>query len=312
MNIPNLAVSQELNATHALILSTVFLLSSATFAQHEAKADAPLKPGKEYTYKTSNGQPQKLEVYFPEGHVTEKAKVPGVLLFHGGGWSGGDLTHFRFACNYFAKHGLVAVTANYYMHSESEQKALGPGGKRKRVCVTDAVSALRWFKQHAKELGVDPQRIVVGGGSAGGHLAMLETLNRGLDDPSDPKGIDMSVLGYLLFNPAFTVKGRDRDDEVDVFAHLKAGIAPSLFMFGENDVWKAASDELVPALRKHGAKATLLVADDEGHQFWRKPGWSDRCLYECDRFLVSLGVLAGEPLGAKPADKSFNPQKSSL
>jgi acetyl esterase/lipase len=298
--------------TRPLFLITTALLLQSAFAQSEAKARQPVAPGKEYTYKTSHGQPQELEVYFPKGHDPAKTQVPGVILFHGGSWVGGSLAQFRLACDYFARRGLVAATANYYMHTKDEQKALGPGGKRKRACVTDAVSALRWFKQHAAELGVDPQRIIVGGGSAGGHLAMLATLSRGLDDPSDPKGVDTSVLGYLLFNPAFTVKGRDRDDEVDVFAHLKPGIAPSLFLFGEKDGWKAASDELVPALRKHGAKAALLVADDEVHGFWRKPGWSDLCLFECDRFLVSLGVLTGEPLVTKPADKAFNPQKSVL
>lgn len=288
---------------------TILLLGSLTELAAEPNPNARIARGKKFVYKISHGQPQDLEVYFPKGHDPAKAQVPGVILFHGGSWVGGDLVQFRYACDYFAKRGLVAATANYYMHTTDEQKAMGPGGKRKRACVSDAVSAIRWFKQHAEELGVDPQRIVVGGGSAGGHLAMLATLNRGLDDPSDPKGFDTSVLGYLLFNPAFTVKGRDRDEEVDVFAHLKPGIAPSLFMFGEKDGWKAASDELLPALHKHGAKASMLVADDEGHGFWRKPGWSDLCLFECDRFLVSLGLLQGDPLLKEPANAKFNSEK---
>ena len=292
--------------TPAAILATAALLLPAA----ALRAAPQVQPGKEFTYKTSHGQPQRLEVYFPAKHDPRAAKVPGVLLFHGGGWAGGDRTQFRYVCGYFAKRGLVAATADYYMHPKEELKVLGPGGARKRVCVTDAASALRWFEQHADELGVDPQRIVVGGGSAGGHLAMLATLNRSLDDPLDPKGVDTAVVGYLLFNPAFTSKGRDRDEDVDVFAHLKPGIAPSLFLFGEKDGWKAASDELLSALRKLGAKASMLVADDEGHSFWRKPEWSDMCLVECDRFLVSLGVLKGEPLVSKPAGKDFNPQKS--
>ena len=270
-----------------------------------------IAPGKEFVYKTSHGQPQKIEVYFPKDHDPAKERLPAVLLFHGGGWSGGNLVQFRYACDYFAKRGLVAATADYYMHSESERAALGPGGKRKRACVTDAVSALRWFKQHADELGIDPERIVLGGGSAGGHIAMMATLNRSLDDPSDPTNIDTSVVGFLLFNPAFTTKGRDNDDEVDVFTHLKPGIAPSLFMFGEKDAWKPASDELVPALRKSGAQAKMLVADGVGHSFWMQPEWYDCCLVECDHFLVSLGVLKGDALLRKPAHTDFNPEKST-
>jgi pimeloyl-ACP methyl ester carboxylesterase len=141
-------------------------------------------------------------------------------------------------------------------------------------------------------------------------MSRKPTLNRGLDDPSDPKDIDTSVVGYLLFNPAFTAEGGDRDDEVDVFKHLRAGIAPSLFMFGEKDPWKPASDKVVPALRKAGARAVLLVADDVGHSFWMQPKWFDCCLAACDRFLIDLGLLQGEPLVQKPAVIDFNPRKS--
>ena len=267
-------------------------------------------PGKVYVYKTSHGQPQKMEVYFPETHDSRTNKLPGVLLFHGGSWKGGDLNQFRYACAYFAKRGLVAATVNYYMQSEDETKALPQGTSRKRVCVTDAVSALRWFKQHADELGIDPNRIVVGGGSAGGHIALLATLQRDLDDPADPKGIDTSVLGYLFFCSAFTADGKDDDKSVDAFAQLKPGIAPSLFLFGEQDPWLSATEKLVSALRKTGARADLLVADKVGHMFFMKPGWYDCALVGCDRFLVSLGVLSGEPLVHKSAGIDFDPSKS--
>jgi acetyl esterase/lipase len=235
-----------------------------------------------------------------------------VLLFHGGSWRAGDLIQFRYACAYFAKRGLVAATANYYMHSDTEAKALPGDVSLKRVCVTDAASALRWFKQHADEFGMDSNRVVIGGGSAGGHIALLATLQRDLDDPADPKGIDTSVLGYLFFCSAFTTDGKDNDKSVDAFAQLKPGIAPSLFLFGEEDPWLSATEKLAPALRKNGARAKLLVADKVGHMFFMQPGWYDTALVECDRFLVSLRVLSGEPLVHKPVTMDFDPKKSSL
>jgi acetyl esterase len=278
----------------------------------EPSPNVHVAPGKVYVYKTSHGQPQKMEIYFPETHGKGTNKVPGVLLFHGGGWSGGDLSQFRYACQYFAKRGLVAATANYYMNREAETKALPHGVSRKEVCVTDGVSALRWFKQHADELGIDPKRVVIGGGSAGGHIALLATLQRDLDDPADPKGIDTSVLGYLFFCSAFTTDGKDNDSKVDAFAHLRPGIPPSLFLFGEQDPWLPATEKLVPALRKTGAHAELLVADKVGHMFFMNPKWYDTALTECDRFLISLGVLSGEPLVHKPAGVDFDSKKSSL
>ncbi len=290
-----------------------FATGSATPDDSEGAAPKMIRtpPGKVFEYKVTRKQSQKIEIYFPKDFDPAKQSVPGVLLFHGGGWSGGDLKQFRYACEYFAKRGLVASTANYYMHDEKEREKLGTGGKRKRVCVTDAASAIRWFKQHARELGVDPKRVVVGGGSAGGHIAVLATLNRNLDDPADPKDVDTSVVAYLLFNPAFMPEDADRDPEVDAFKHVRAGIAPSLFLFGEKDAWKGASEKLVPVLRKQNARAELLVADDVGHSFWTKPQWYDRCLAECDRFLVSLKMLEGDPLVKTQDGFDFNPKKSS-
>ena len=266
-----------------------------TAATVRLSADEPAV--KQYVYKTSGGKEQTLEIHFPPGHAPSGTKAPGLILFHGGGWIGGNPDQFGKICAYFSKRGMVAATASYQMVTREEITR----GKteHKRPCVTDAASAIRWFKQHASDLGVDPARIVTGGGSAGGHICVLATLNRALDNPADPKDQDTSVLGYLLFNPAFTLPGAERDKEVSAFAHLKPGIAPSLFLFGSKDGWKPASDALLPELRKTGAKVNFLVASDEGHSFWRKPEWQELCLIECDRFLVSLGVLTGPP-GIQP------------
>lgn len=250
--------------------------------------------GKKVVYKTSGGEEQVMELYLPPGHDPAKAKVPAVILFHGGGWAGGDLKHFRRACEYFARRGLVAATANYRMHSKEDAKALPRGESRKRVCVTDAKSAIRWIKSHAGELGVDPDRLVTGGGSAGGHICVLAALNdAGLDDPGDPPGIDTRVRAFLLFNPAFVAPGRDRDPEVDVFEHLDGELPPFLFLFGTEDGWKPASDQLFETLKNKQAAARYLTAADAGHQFWARDPWYGLCLAECDALLVSMGLLEG-------------------
>jgi dienelactone hydrolase len=295
------------------LLSVALLFTAAGSLQTTQAEPSPttkVKPGKEYVYKKTNGIDQKLEVYFPKDFDPAKEKVPGVLLFHGGGWRGGDLNQLRYACEYLAKRGLVAATANYYMKSEEEAKALPQGISRKRVCVTDAASALHWFKQHASELGVDPNRIVIGGASAGGHIALLSTLQNDLDDPADPKDMDKSVKGYLFFCSAFTTDGKDNDKTVDAFANLKPGIVPSLFLFGEQDPWLPASQELVRSLKKTGANTKLLVADKVGHMYFMKQEWYDATLNECDRFLISLGLLKGDPLSQKKDGFDFDPQKS--
>jgi len=253
-------------------------------------------PGKEFIYKQSGGVDQEIEVYFPPGHDPANAKVPGLILFHGGGWRSGGLGQFRRACEYFASRGIVAATANY--RTTPKKTADEPmSGEVKRICITDAKSAIRWMKQHATEFGIDPQRVITGGGSAGGHISVLATTNPGLNDPSDPEGVDASVVAYLLFNPAFGGVGDSDDPEVDALKQIKADFSPAIVFFGTGDGWKTGWLALLKHLNAIGAspKIETWYAEKEAHGYWDKPEWNDLNLLAADRFLVSLGLLQGEP-----------------
>jgi len=288
-----------------LFLIAALLLASPTgihAAEKPAARDtAATPPGKTFIYKHSAGQPREMEVYFPPNHDPAKAKVPAVILFHGGGWGGGTLSQFRTPCHYFASRGLVAATASYQMLSRADAARLPAGETRKRVCITDAKSAIRWFKQHAGELGVDPQRIVTGGGSAGGHISALATLNPGLNDPADPKDIDTSVVAYLWFNPAFSPDD-SKDAEVDVLRYLKKDVAPAIAFFGTKDTWLKGWDAALTKLHGLGNTTTeLWFADGQAHGFFNKDPWQTVTLIAADRFLVQQGLLKGEPTLAPPA-----------
>ncbi|MFP6884131.1 MAG: alpha/beta hydrolase, partial [Roseibacillus sp.] len=160
--------------------------------------------GKTYVYKEANGVSRELEIYFPKTKQGPKKPVPGIIMFHGGGWGGGTRDQFRYLCHYFSTRGLVAATVTYKLAPKARTEKAKSTESRKRVCITDAKSAIRWYKQNAEELGIDPRKIVAGGGSAGGHISLLATTTPGLNDPNDPKGYDTSVAAYLLFNPALS------------------------------------------------------------------------------------------------------------
>ena len=247
-------------------------------------------PGKGYVYKEAGGKPLDMEIYFPAGWEPKKQSVPGVILFHGGGWSGGTLDQFRHACAYYASRGLVAATVNYRLRQGKE------------TCVTDAKSAIRWMKQHAQELGIDPKRIIAGGGSAGGHIAILATIAPGLNDPQDPADIDTSVVAYLLFNPAFSPKDVETPS-VCVLDQIKAPLAPAIFMFGVNDKpWKPGGDAVVAKLKTLGDKdLEYWVAPGQTHGFFNTPPWGDVALGATDQFLVRHQLLTGESSLAAPA-----------
>jgi acetyl esterase len=254
-----------------------------------------------HTYKTSLGEERRMEIHFPPSHDPSKAKVPGLILFHGGGWTRGNLRQFREHCSYFASRGLVCATVEYRLPDKAAVKAMPKGQSHKRLCVTDAKSAIRWFKQNADKLGIDPGRIITGGGSAGGHISALATMNPGLNDPADPQDIDTKVVAYLWFNPAFAPEDK-RDPEIDILTHAKADLPPAIVFFGDKDRWLTGWNAAHAKWKKLGVKhIDLRIAEGQEHSFFNKPDWRTVTLIAADGFLVEHGLLTGKPTLSVPA-----------
>ena len=304
----------RLRIAPALALAVLVILGSGSCFARDAKATQPSALGADdpagevHIYKTSSGQPRKLELFRPPHHNPATNRVPGLILFHGGAWTGGSLGQFRAACAYFASRGLVCATAEYRMLSKAEAASLPQGHTRKRVCVTDAKSAIRWFKQQSDRFGMDPNRIITGGGSAGGHISALATLNPGLNDPADPANVDTRVVAYLWFNPAFATDD-SQDPEIDILRHIRSDLPPAIAFFGDQDPWKKGWDEAHRRWQTAGVKTIeLRIAPGEGHSFFNRDPWRTATLIAADRFLAHQGLLQGEPtLQAKTPDAPLRP-----
>ena len=259
-------------------------------------------PGKVHAYKEVDGEKRELEIYFPEGHDPSGDPVPGIIFFHGGGWGGGSRAAFGYQCQYFASRGLVAVTVTYRLATKEAAAELEKGVSRKRICIPDAKSAIRWVKQNAEKLGVDPDRLIAAGGSAGGHISLIATSNPGLNDPNDPEGIDTSVAARVLFNPALS-QADAKDPEIDFIQHLEPGAPPAIVFFGSED--KNWLEGWNPTYEKwkglEGTAVELEIAEGEKHAFFNSQPWADLTLISADRFLAGLGFLEGEPTLELPA-----------
>jgi len=279
----------------------IFLLTLASLDAEQVN-DADALEGKVHVYKQVGDAGREMEIFFPKNHDPATRAVPGIIMFHGGGWGGGHRKQFRYLCHYFSTRGLVAATVTYKLAKKSVANKTKGTESRKRVCIIDAKSAIRWYKQNADELGIDPRKIIAGGGSAGGHISLLATTNPGLNDPGDPKEYEATVAAYLLFNPALSA-GDAKDPQVDFLRHLKADFPPAIVFFGSEDNWMKkgwrAVDTKIASL-KIADSVNVRIADGQGHGFFNKQPWADITLIAADKFLKEHGFIEGEPTLAMP------------
>jgi acetyl esterase/lipase len=210
------------------VLSTFAIFSLSSFARENVSPDEVLE------YKDTPQGKLFLHTYFPD-NWKKTDKRPAVVFFFGGGWNGGSYTQFSRHADYLASRGMVAFAADYRTKSKhmTEPKA----------CVSDGKSAVRWIRGNAAKLGVDPEKIIAGGGSAGGHVAATTATIQAFDESSDDLSISPKPQALLLFNPVIDNSekgyGYSRVEaywkEFSPLHNIKKGIPPTIFICGTKD-----------------------------------------------------------------------------
>jgi acetyl esterase len=272
---------------------TLFLLAIAAHAEL-LPAGKPLETTsnkRTYAFKNTPQGELKVEVYLPDGWQPGQ-KHSAILMFFGGGFTNGTTAQFRTKAEYLASRGMVAMTPDYRVKTRQHTSP--------RESIEDAKSAIRWARLNAGALGIDADRVVASGGSAGGTCAAIA----GLSDSFEPAGEDMSVSSkpnaMVLYNPALASKS---DNEVLTAWKVSKQSPPMILFFGTNDQLLPGSREVAKQSAALGNRAELYTAPGVGHGFFNDattarngvPGWHDVVLYRTDLFLESLGYLTGKP-----------------
>ena len=132
--------------------------------------------------------PIKLRLYRDKAATTPQA---GLVYFHGGGWVIGDLDSHDSVCRQIAQlSGAVVIAVDYRMAPEHKFPA----------AVDDAIAVTAWICAETASLGIDPARVVVGGDSAGGNLAIVVAI--AARDQAGPK-----LAGQALVYPSTDMTG---------------------------------------------------------------------------------------------------------
>ncbi len=221
----------------------------------------------------------KARLYVPEATTTPG---PCLVYFHGGGWVIGDLDSHDAHCRRLAAYSGARVLAIDYRLAPENPFPLGHD---------DALAATRWAFDHATELGADPNRLGVGGDSAGGNLAASVALDM-RDDPD--RRLKFQLLLYPVTGPHEpTNSRRDRDGPLltkgvmDWFEKCLAAVGhsssnrahparavelsrlpPALVVTAGHDPLEHEGRDYADALRAAGTPATVHNYPDLIHDFF--------------------------------------------
>lgn len=144
----------------------------------------------------------KLDLYSPKDL---DSPAPGIIFIHGGGWRSGKRQDYKLYTTEFAARGYVAATVTYRLR----EAGYFPN------CVEDVKCAVRWMRANAESLKVDPNRIAVIGGSAGGHLSMMVGYSSDIaefEGNGGHAGVSSAVAAVIdIYGPADFTHEQNRD-----------------------------------------------------------------------------------------------------
>lgn len=261
---------------------------------NELSAEGKQRGYQEFSYKqTPQGE---LRIYFkmPEGW-TAADKRPVMVFFFGGGWSGGS----PFACvreaEHFAKSGVVVGLADYRVRNRQ--------GTMLDKCAEDARSAVRWVRGNCAKLGADPDRLIVGGGSAGGHIAACAA---NADAPnSDTDDLEVSCIpnALLLYYPVASLVdgsrasaferllGNDLAKQLSPVQNVSKNWPKTIMFSGTADIELANGILLHEKAKALDIPFELYLAEGRGHGVARTEprdfAWLD---YSTD-FFTRIGII---------------------
>jgi acetyl esterase len=223
-------------------------------------------------------------VYTPLNPRTANGLAPCLVFFHGGGWVIGDLDSHDVVCRKLADEGrLIVISVDYRLAPEHKFPA----------AIDDAIAATKWIAGHAKQLGIDASRLMVGGDSAGGNLAAVVAIaardgngpaiaaqvliypatDFALTHPSHREPETSVLLTHTVirwFRDHYLSGAADIDDwrASPARARTFAGLPPAYVLTAGADALRDEGDEYAERLKQAGVLVTYRTFPGQFHGFF--------------------------------------------
>lgn len=241
-----------------LAAAAVFALAGCS-PVYFATINAGARPATQAAY--GDHPAQRLDVWRAAGDEA----APVVVFVYGGRWQAGSRAQYAFVGKALAARGVTAVLPDFRDWPEAPFP----------VFVQDVARAVRWARDHAREIGADPGRLYLAGHSSGAHIAaLLATDAHYLAEvgmtPRELAGV-VGIAGPYDFLPITDpvmqrIFAPDPDASQPV-NFVDGDEPPFLLLHGSDDrtVWLRNSERLAARLRAAGIPAELRVYPDLGH-----------------------------------------------
>ncbi|MDQ3617116.1 MAG: alpha/beta hydrolase [Pseudomonadota bacterium] len=190
------------------------------------------------------------------------------MLFHDGGWNEGEASWMDAVAALHADLGMVAISVDYRLSRD---------GVTPFDAVSDARNAIRWVRREAARLGVDPNKVVALGTSAGAHLAASTAIFNepwGNNNSSVPNALILRSPALSVENSSWFQKlagGVSQAAALSPTLHIRSGLPPMLLLQGEMDNVTLAADArwFCQRMEQKGNSCELKMYPEVGHLFTR-------------------------------------------
>eukprot|EP00890_Picochlorum_soloecismus_P005794 jgi/Picsp_1/6215/NSC_03569-R1_probable lipase esterase len=269
----------------------VFLLGF----QGSTAAAAAIQPDATILYSKANKHKLYLHLFYPK-NKENNSPVPAAIFFFAGGWRTGKPKQFYPQARHLADKGMLGVSAEYRIRNVH--------GTKPFEALKDAKSAIRFLRKNAKKLGIDPDKVIAGGASSGGHLAAAAGTVSGYNAKGDDLTISAVPNALVLFNPVYdnSPKGYgygligEAYKKFSPMHNISPRMPPAIVMLGTEDaiIPVSTAKKFQRLMKKVGVQSELRIYQGQPHGFFnyhRSKKYYDLTVKEMDSFLKGLGLM---------------------